>query len=611
MLVERDVRIAMRDGVRLAADIHRPALDGRPAAGAFPVLLERTPYGKQVASRSELLAGSRAPWSRDRVAGYFVARGFVVVYQDCRGRYGSEGEFEKYLAEAPDGYDTVDWIRRQPWCNGRIGTMGLSYAAHTQGALAALAPPGLAAMFLDSGGFSNAYQGGIRLGGAFEMKQVTWAHRNALEDPDVVRDPAAAARLRAVNLRAWFARWPWARGNSPLSASPEYENYVFDQWEHGAFDGFWKHPSLYAAGHYDQYADVPMVHMSAWYDPYARTAVENYVGLSRRKRGPVHLILGPWTHGNRTLTHAGDVDFGPAAVLDGNLAPDFFAMRLAFFERWLKGVPGPADPPVRIFVMGGGSGRRNPAGRLDHGGRWLAAADWPLPGTVLRPYYLSPGKTLVADGPPASQASLSYLADPAAPVPSVGGPITSGAPVMEGGAYDQREGPRFFGSTVPGRALADRPDVLSFSTAPLEADLVVAGPIVAHLWISSDRPDTDFTCRLVDWYPPNADYPDGFAMNLCDGILRVRYRDSWERPELMSPGTVYPIEVELYPVANRFVRGHRIRLDVASSNYPRFDVNPNTGEPEGRATRREVARNTIWMGAATPSHVLLPIPAAT
>ncbi|MEZ4457120.1 MAG: CocE/NonD family hydrolase [Gemmatimonadales bacterium] len=606
VIVERNVMVAMRDGVRLACDIHRPAGRGRALPGPFPVILERTPYGKQEPSRSELTVGARAPWIRDRVAAYFVARGFIVVYQDSRGRYQSEGRFEKYLSEARDGFDTVEWIVAQPWCNGRIGTKGLSYAAHTQGALATLAPRGLAAMFIDSGGFSNAYQGGIRLGGAFEMKQVTWAHRNALEAPDVVADPARLAALGAVDLKAWFARWPWKRGDSPLTLSPEYETYVFDQWEHGNFDDYWKDPSIYAAGYYDRYADVPMVHMSAWYDPYARTATENYIGLSRRKKGPVSLLLGPWTHGNRTLTYAGDVDFGPAAPIDGNLAPDFFAMRLAFFQHWLQDRPGAATPAVQYFLMGGGTGRRNGAGRLDHGGEWRTATDWPVPEARPTSFYLHPNRTL-GGGPAAAGDSLSYIHDPADPVPSIGGPITSGAPVMEGGAYDQREGPRFFGSKVVGRALADRPDVLSFRTAPLGAEVAVVGPVRAELWISSDAPDTDFTCKLVDEYPPNADYPQGYAMNLCDGILRVRYRDSWEHPTLMTPGQVYRIEVELYPTANRFAAGHRIRLDVASSNYPRFDVNPNTGEPEGRAETRRPARNTVWMTADRPSRVVLPV----
>jgi putative CocE/NonD family hydrolase len=200
-----------------------------------------------------------------------------------------------------------------------------------------------------------------------------------------------------------------------------------------------------------------------------------------------------------------------------------------------------------------------------------------------------------------------YRFDPRDPVPTIGGAVTSGRPVMEGGAYDQREEPRFFGSVPPFRTLAERPDVLSFQTEPLDTDVEVTGPIVARLWVGSDCPDTDFTIKLLDVYPPNADYPDGFAMNLTDGILRVRYRDSWEKPSLMSPGRIYSIKVEAFPTSNLFARGHRIRVDVSSSNFPRFDVNPNTGEPEGRATHTRVAMNRVYMDRPRPSHVILPI----
>ena len=287
--------------------------------------------------------------------------------------------FTKYLSEAEDGYDTLAWLIRQDWWNGRIGTFGLSYAAHTQAALGCLDPPGLAAQFLDCGGFSNAYRSGIRHGGAFDLKQATWAYNNALAD---ARDPVVKAELQAQNIKAWFARMPWRKGHSPVSAAPEYEDYLFEQWSHGVFDEFWKRPGIYAEGYYDRYADVPVANLSGWYDPYARSAVENYLGLSRSKRGPMRLILGPWTHGDRSLNYAGDVDFGATAPVDGNLAEDFFELRRRWFDRWLKGVPNGVEPepPVRIFVMGGGSGRRNADGRLDHGGRLaqrrrLAAGD--------------------------------------------------------------------------------------------------------------------------------------------------------------------------------------------------------------------------------------------
>jgi putative CocE/NonD family hydrolase len=604
-----DVMVAMRDGVRLATDVYLPTAPASGAGTRFPVILERTPYNKTAPSRSERTPTNPTPLGRAEVAAFFTRRGYTVVYQDCRGRYKSEGEFVKYLSDGNDGFDTCAWIVEQPWSNGKIATMGLSYAAHTQGALGSAGAPGVVAMFLDSGGFSNAYQDGIRQGGAFELKQATWAFNQALESPELQKDPARLAAMKAVDIKEWSRRMPWRRGSSPVSLAPEYERYLFEQWEHGDFDAYWKQLGIYGEGFYDRYVDAAQVHMSSWYDAYTRAATDNYIGLSKRKRGPVRLIMGPWTHGDRQLTYVGDVDFGPNATVDGNLAADFLTLRLRWFDRWMKGVKNGVDtePPVRIFVMGGGSGRKNSAGRLDHGGRWRSERDWPIPDTRWTPHYCGRNGSLSMAKPNDREAYREYRFYPAHPVPTIGGTVTSGQPVMVGGAFDQREGRRFFGSAEPYRPLAERPDVLVFQTPPLENPVEVTGPIEARLWIASDCPDTDFTIKLVDVYPPNVDYPDGFAMNVADGILRVRYRDSWEHPTLMTPGTIYPIRVTAFPTSNLFARGHRIRLDISSSNFPHFDVNPNTGEPEARATASRVATNRVYLDAARPSHVVLPI----
>ena len=609
MVVTSNVMIAMRDGVKLATDIYRPARDGKPVPGRFPVILERTPYGKTIVSRSELSVADPTPKSRAEVARFFVSRGYVVIYQDCRGRYGSQGKFVKYLSDGADGYDTCAWIVRQPWCDGKIGTMGLSYAAHTQGALGCAGAPGVAAMVVDCGAFANAYQGGIRQGGAFELKQVTWALPAAIESPELANDPVRLKAMKAIDLRAWFARMPWKKGHSPLSDSPEYEDYVWEQWEHGTFDAYWKQIGIYAEGFYEPFVDAAMIHMSGWYDPYSRTATTNYMGLSKRKRGPVRLIIGPWTHGDRSVTFAGDVDFGPQATLDANIAPDFLTLRQRWFDAWLKGERNgvQAEPPVRIFVMGGGSGRRNASGRLEHGGRWRAERDWPIPDTRLTEYHLHGDGRLTPQAPAAGAAPLVYDFDPNRPVPSIGGTITSGKPVMVGGAYDQVEGPRFFGSREPYLPLAARPDVLVFETEPLSEDVEVTGAIEARLWIASGRPDTDFTFKLIDVHSPSEDYPEGFAMNLTDGILRARYRKSWERPEMLPPGEPQEIRIDAFPTSNLFKSGHRIRVDISSSNFPHFDVNPNTGAPEALGLTRQVARNTVFVDAARPSRVILPI----
>ncbi|MEK7402198.1 MAG: CocE/NonD family hydrolase [Gemmatimonadota bacterium] len=220
--VHSDIMVPMRDGVRLATDAYIPDGDGQ-----WPVILERTPYGKATPSRSERTPENPKPLGRAAVADFFVWRGYVVVYQDCRGRYKSDGEFVKYLSDGNDGYDTCEWILKQPWCNGRIGTMGLSYAAHAQGALGSAGAPGVTAMFLDSGGFSNAYQGGIRQGGAFELKQATWAFNNAEESPEIQRDSVKLAALKAIDIKDWFRRLPWKRDESPVTLAKEYEDYLW------------------------------------------------------------------------------------------------------------------------------------------------------------------------------------------------------------------------------------------------------------------------------------------------------------------------------------------------------------------------------------------------
>ncbi len=596
-------RVPMRDGVHLATDVYLPT----PSSGPWPVLLERTPYGKDAETRRERTAANPAPLRRGEVAARFAQAGYAVVVQDCRGRFDSEGQFTKYLGEAHDGADTMQWIMAQPWCKGTVGTYGLSYAAHTQTALASQRPAGLKAMFLECGGFANAYRGGIRHGGAFELKQAVWALRNARSGSNRLSESARQA-LDGADIGEWIKRLPWSRGDSPLQWAPEYEDYLFGQWERGAFDDYWRQPELYAAGHYDAFDGVAALLMCGWWDPYAQTTTDNYLGLAQRGHKGVRMVLGPWTHGERSVPWAGDVDFGPSAVLDGSLAPDYVAMRLAWFDHWLKGaaMPEQMDDTVRYFRMGGGSGRRTPAGRLDHGGVWRSASHWPLPGTAFVPWYLGADGALAPVHPDRDEA-LGFDFDPASPVPTIGGSITSGEPLMVAGAYDQRTSEQVFGAQAPHGPVAQRPDVLVFQTPALEEDMEVSGPITIELWVSSTAPDTDFTAKLIDQYPPSEDYPEGYAMNLTDGILRCRYRRSWEAPEMMQPGEVVQITIEPMPTSNLFRKGHRIRLDISSSNFPRFDVNPNTGAPEGSAGPRVVARNSVHMGANWPSRLVLPV----
>lgn len=596
-----DVMVPMRDGVRLATDIYLP--DG---PGPFPVLLERTPYGKTCKNRADRTAADPSIRSKPDIARFFADAGYAVVIQDCRGRYGSEGEFTKYLSEGEDGEDALAWVLLQGWCDGRVGTFGLSYGAHVQAALACGNPPGLGAMFLDSGGFSSAYHGGIRQGGAYELKQLTWAYKHALIACEARHDQSTKDALERQDMRWWMAQ-RWRKGWSPLAAIPEYEDYVLEQWDRDKFSPFWQKRGIYAAGWYERFADVPQVHMSSWYDPYSQTAIDNFLSLSQLKQSPVRLVLGPWTHGQRSVSHSGDVDFGPAATLDGNLADDYFALRRDWFDHHLRGlaIPDPLPDPVTIFLMGGGSGRRNAQGRLDHGGRWLRGANWPLAGLKVEPLWLHADGAMLPVPVGDENAQCSFQSDPANPVPTIGGAITSGEPFMHAGAFDQRESEDLLPSVIPGRALAEREDVLVFRTPPLEADTALIGNVRAELFVSCDAPDADIAIKLIDEYPPNDDYPSGYAMNLAHGILRLRFRNSFEHAEAMIPGTVYAVSLETFPTANLFKAGHRIRIDVAGSNFPHFDVNPNTDWTDPVATPR-IATVTLHCSPDHASRILLP-----
>jgi putative CocE/NonD family hydrolase len=596
----RTEMIAMRDGIRLATDIYLP--DG---PGPFPVVMERTPYGRAEISRSEITAAHPEPVPRANLAATFTDAGMAVLYQDTRGRHGSQGVFVKYLSDGEDGFDTCAWLVAQTWCDGRICTMGLSYAAHTQAALACLDAPGVVAQVLDCGGFSNAWKGGIRQFGAFELKQATWAHKQAILSPEAEADPVMKAALRAEDIRDWFTRMPWKPGHSPLRHHPDYERYLFEQWRHGAFGPFWQQVGIWAEGYYAHYSAADCVHMSSWWDPYPLTATGNFAGLRAAGRGRQRLILGPWKHGDRSETCFGDVEFGPDAAIDA-WAGDWRAYRLRHFRHALDRTENP-EPAVRVFVMGGGSGRRDAAGHLEHGGRWIALPDWPAPNTEIVRYHLHRDGLLDPATPAAGASPLSYDFDPAHPVPTVGGAMSSLEPVASAGAFDQVESPEFFGCTPPYLPLASRSDVLVFQTAPLREALQVVGPIEAELWVATDGPDTDFTAKLIDVHPPSADYPKGYAMILTDGILRLRYAEDPANPRLRAPGEIVRIVVTAFPTANLFLPGHRIRLDISSSNFPKFDVNPNTGEPDGAATTRRLARNTVFVDEARPSHLRLPL----
>src|SRR5579883_1361974 len=626
IVVAKDVMIPMRDGVRLAADIYRPARGGKPVPGRWPTLLGRTSYDKT------------SPWLWvDPVAEYFVPRGYVVVIQDLRGRYRSEGTGQYFHTanptEGPDGYDTVEWIASQPWSNGRIGTLGSSHGAIVQQVMALYRPPHLAAMWPDVGP-TNSYAHQARQGGAMALHMFGALFLHAQDSQEVRDNPVAARAIvdAMEHLREWVCQTPFKPGQTPLAAVPNLERTLFDYYYRGTYDEFWAQDCNDQERYFDRHADVPAVYSGGWFDPFAVATVNYFAAMAKKNRTPQRLIMGPWTHSGmrEPFSYAGDVDFGPASVWGND---HYNRERLRWFDRWLKDIPNGVedDPPVRIFVMGGGDGRRTPAGKLNHGGRWRAEREWPLARTRYTPYYLHPGGLLAPDPPADEGPPARFTFDPSHPVPTIAGAVTGFfemiriaegvephfAPyipfrvrmrsIVLAGAAHQKEEPGIVGARPPYPLLAARPDVLVFQTPPLRQPVEVTGEIPVHLWVSSSAVDTDFTAKLVDVYPPNEDYPHGYHMNLVDSIIRVRYRDGWDREVLMEPGRVYQVQITLPPTSNLFQVGHRIRLDISSSNFPRFDVNPNTGEPVGRHTYTVIAHNAVYLDRERPSHLLLPI----
>jgi len=614
-----NVPVSMRDGVRLATDVYRPARAGRPLADRRPVLLHRTPYNK---TETEATSGE---------CRYFAARGYVVVDQDCRGCFGSEGDVNFLVPEAEDGADTIAWILAQPWCDGTVGAFGTSWSGWTQTAMAALGPEGLATMVPNMSG-ADGHESSVRHGGALELRFLAWAFwhsayntQAALTAPPHV---TPGLNLGAPRFSDWLERLPIRPGQTQLALVPPYEKWALEILTRADYDDYWKHPSVNPRLHWDRFPDMPILLVGGWYDSYTRATFQNFVGLGAGGRRPVRALVGPWTHGGKTmeLSYAGDVEFGHDAAL-----PSFDELHLRWYDRWLRGVDNglDAEAPLRLFVMGGGSGRRSGAGRLVHGGRWRDEHEWPLARTRFTTFYLHGDGTLRTDPPREERSATTYRFDPARPVPSIGGNVSSlrdvlplppgladpsyagrgerTVDVMRPGGFDQREAPGFHGCRPPYLPLGSRPDVLVFQTEPLREPTEVTGPIEVVLWVATSAVDTDFTAKLIDVYPPSLWYPHGYALNLTDSIARLRYRNGRERGELATPGVPMQVTLTLYPTSNRFMPGHRIRLDVSSSNFPRFDVNPNTGEAIGRERRRVVADNTVFHERGRESRVALPI----
>ncbi len=597
VLVRPDVRVALRDGVALATDLYLPARDGHTIA-PMPALLLRTPYNKGSANNPAAMR-----WAR---------HGYVVAIQDVRGRYASEGEFTAFAQEDVDGYDAVEWLAALPECDGRVGTWGGSYCAAVQGALATQRPPHLAAM-LHYFGYPHKYHV-LRQGGALDVFYLSYMVMMAGDGKEALADPHVRSALYEMRFDEWLARWPLREGHSPLALAPGYEALTFEFIRRECLDEFWLQPSLAPAAHLDKWPDVPTLWVCGWYDHYAYAHPDTLVfsRLTHLGHQNQYVIFGPWTHGD-VGAKIGETTFGEASTMAARY-PDY---ELRWFDRWLKGIDdeGLYCAPTQYFVMGGGSGTRTAEGLLEHGGEWHTAGVWPPPEAQEEQYFLGIGDRLSREAPTEAAACSTYHTDPANPAPSSTGVCYTVARLAAGGtrristngAWNQVEGPHLFGCHPPYLPLAARADILVFQTEPLAEDLVVAGNPVVELWIASDAPDTDFIAKLIDVYPSSADYPAGFALGVTEGVQRAKFRNSLAAPELLTPGEVTLVRVLLRPLANRFLQGHRLRLDITGTSWPHFDRNTHTGRNPATDYECRAAVNTIFHEAAHPSRLLLPV----
>ncbi len=556
--VEHGVANPMRDGTVLRSDLYLPR-----GTGPFPTLVQRTPYNK-------LRPSGIATFER------LAEEGYGVVVQDIRGRWASDGEFHPMFnadwTDAEDGYDTVEWAAAQPRSNGKVGTFGYSYGAWTQWALAPTKPPHLVTMF--TGGMAPRTTD-WEVGGVFRAgRAIQWLLGSMAPDSQktlaVPRGPATVEDyevLNNANREKWLWYLPWkdlppeAVGGLGERIHEWLANHHVDHW-----------------GFEDKFGDIdlPVFHRTGWYDRLVRT-VDMFKGMresgaTEPTRRNQRLIVGPWSHTANLTRQVGQVDFGPEAEVD------YFSLIVPWFDHWLKGERnGVMDgPPVRLFVMGANT--------------WRDEEEWPLRRARMVDFYLdSDGSASSPNGrgslirtAPSGELPDHYTYDPRDPVMTL---------------YNQN------GHDEPHdlRLLDHRRDVLTYESDPLEKGMEVTGAPVMTLFASSSAPDTDFIVRLVDVHP------DGFAQSLCYGIVRARFRNGFDNPELMTPGEPYEFAIELLPTSNLFKPGHRIRVDVTSSDFPNFDRNHNVGEEDWADSKLQAARQTVFHDAVRPSRITLPV----
>jgi putative CocE/NonD family hydrolase len=556
--IERHKAVPMSDGVILYADVYLPAAPGR-----YPTLVTRTPYGVQRDGVHEMMVR-------------FAQHGYAVVVQDVRGRYESEGKWEPFRDEARDGYETIEWAAAQPFSNGKVATQGGSYVGHNQWAAASQAPPHLVAAF-PSLASTNIYANWLTMGGAFRLSfNYGWG---VVRMPNRIMLPQywhtenyMPENLRYDNILMHF---PLNVADMENEGAPvqHYRDWLI----HESYDAYWK--AISDEERFDK-IKVPMHTLGGWFDIFIMGTINGYMGMknhgaTQAARDGVRMIIGPWGHG--PTQSFGGVDFTPAAMID------MFETQLRFYDYHLKGMQNGLDQekPVRLFYMGVN--------------KWRDESDWPIPGTQYRELYLTSegsansvrGNGMLSFVKPFNSGSDSYRYDPLIPVPTIGGNNCCGTPTIAGPA-DQRP-------------LERREDILVYTGEFLEGPVTIAGPVRLKLYAATDGPDTDWMIKLIDVYP------DGYAMPVSEGILRARFREGLDRVKMLIPNHVYEYDIELTGTANVFLPGHRIRIDITSSNYPQFDRNPNTGEPLGSSSKVRVAQQIVYHGGNRMSHLVIPV----
>jgi uncharacterized protein len=547
--IERHLATPMRDGVKLYGDLYRPARDGK-----FPVLVIRTPYGVQRDGVHQSMIK-------------FAQHGYATFVQDVRGRYESEGQWDPFRNEANDGYDTVEWAAKQPWSNGKVGLEGGSYLGHVQWRAATQSPPSLVTMF-PAVASTNIYKNWLAQGGAFRLSfNYGWG---------VVRMPNRIMLPQYWHTEKYAPeelKYETILRHLPLKdidvqSGGQPVQHFRDWLKHQSYDEYWK--SISDEEHFDK-VKVPVHTSGGWFDIFLNGTINGFTGVRRsggteKARRESKMIIGAWGHG--PSQKFGDVDFGPGANRD------MFERQLRWYDHYLKGEDNGIDrePPIEIFFMGVN--------------KWQHAQEWPLPGTKFTPYYLG-GSHALSDSKPSVAGSDTYKYDPNNPVPTLGGNNCCGTPTLAG-PKDQRP-------------IESRNDVLGYTSDALRTPVAIAGPVRMKLFAATDGRDTDWMIKLIDVHP------DGFAMNVAEGMLRARFRNGVDKMELLQPGQVYEYDIDMAGTANVFQPGHRIRVDITSSNFPQFDRNPNTGEDLGASSKTRVAAQTLHHGAAKASHILLPV----